>query len=205
MKSSRIKCTVRGFTIVETLVAISILLIGVSAAFSAAQSSLSATSAIKDRITAIFLAQEAMEMARNLKDQNLLAQNISGNESDPEWLEGFSGLGGAEPCSSATEADGFQGGTKCDYSFNTDGNTDLSFIECELSGCEPLNVLDVNGNSFYTHDPGTPSRFTREIYVKEFNVGSGGRREAQVAVTVTWPPNHEFSITNSFFNWFSPL
>lgn len=180
-----------GFTLVETLVAISILLVGVSAAFAAAQSGLSSTTAVKDRITAIFLAQEGMEMVRNLKDENLLMQNLSGGTADsPYWLSGMVGAGA--PCGVANS------GEKCDFNF-IDGNEDINFFDCNTTGdCPSLNIV---GNR-YTHQNGsTISKFTRNI---SFVVNeSGNKKEALVTVEVKWGA-HDIVVTNSLSNWFAP-
>lgn len=181
--------SLRGFTLIETLVAISILLIGVSAAFSAAQSGLSSTNAIKDRLTAIFLAQEAMEMARNIKDQNLLAQNVSGINTDPDWLSGLVGDDGC-PGIDDIEEEG------CDFNFIAGGAVDFERVT------DPLNVNTSTG--FYSYEQGAgivQSKFTRRVAVEELL--DGQQKEARVTVTVTWP-NGSFEITDSFYNWFAP-
>ena len=194
----------------ETLVAISILLIGISAAFSAAQSSLSATSAIKDRLTAVFLAQEAMEMVRNQKDQNLLMQNKpDGSDSNPFWLNG---LLQSDACAIKTS-----GGSDylCDYNFDFGGG--LSFINCSNTDNGDC-TLRVDTIGHYTHkgilDPGggdipfvtSVSKFSRTISLTEITSGPI-RREVLVTVTVYWSDHgteKSFAVTDSLFNWFAP-
>lgn len=81
----------KGFTLIETLVAIFVLLIAVSAAFSAATSSLQALFGAQNRTIAFFLAQEGSEFVKNWRDENsLLGQ---------EWDTGFS------ECSSGCQVD----------------------------------------------------------------------------------------------------
>lgn len=185
-----------GFTLVETLVAISILLVGVSAAFAAAQSGLSSTTAVKDRITAIFLAQEGMEMVRNLKDENLLEQNLSGDANSPYWLNGMVGAGA--PCGTVATP------TSCDFSFR-DNEPNIKFVTCDASNSNcKLNIGNFGaiGNR-YTHEPSATqiSKFTRNI---SFLVSeSGNKKEALVTVEVKWGA-HEIEVTNSLFNWFAP-
>lgn len=62
-----------GFTVIESLVAISILLLAVSGSFAAAQSSLQSSNFVKNRVTAYYLAQEGIEYIRHLRDNNGLA------------------------------------------------------------------------------------------------------------------------------------
>ena len=67
-----------GFTLVETLVAIAILLLAVAAPLSLATKSLNSSALSKQQIIASFLAQEAMEFIRNVRDENVL--------KDGNWL-----------------------------------------------------------------------------------------------------------------------
>lgn len=176
----------KGFTLVETLIAISILLVGVSAAFSAAQSGLSSTIAVKDRVAAIFLAQEAMEAVRNLKDSNLLAENNATppSNNNPHWLNGLANSG--DPCA---------GGASCDYDFNPN-HTLPAFIACNTS-C----FLRINSAGEYVHSSGTQSKFRRFITVEE--ISSGAPKEARVTVTVNWA-GQTVTVRDSLFNWFAP-
>jgi type II secretory pathway pseudopilin PulG len=54
------KTTHAGFTLLETLVAVSVLMIAITATFTAAQSGLSAAIEAKDQVVAFYLAQEAV-------------------------------------------------------------------------------------------------------------------------------------------------
>ena len=68
--SSRRKFTV-GFTLVETLVAISILMISVTGPLYYASESLKAAVYARDQITAFYLAQDAFEQIRKIRDDNI--------------------------------------------------------------------------------------------------------------------------------------
>ncbi len=70
----------RGFTLVETLVAVMLLSIAVVAPMTLAAKSLSSAYYARDQITAFYLAQEAIEALRSIRDQQILiiAQNPSG-------------------------------------------------------------------------------------------------------------------------------
>lgn len=74
-----------GFTLLEVLVAITVLAFAITATFTAAQSGLSAAENSKDQVVGFYLAQEAVEYIRNLRDDNaLLNESVSTN-----WLAGF--------------------------------------------------------------------------------------------------------------------
>lgn len=181
-----------GFTLVETLVAISIILVGLSGAFSVIQFGLSSSIAVKDRIISSFLAQEALEAVRNLKDSNVLKQNANGDAANPDWLSGVATADGSSGC----KTDGTVG---CDYNLN---DTATPFTQCSGS-CAALNV-DANG--IFSHASGAgsqASRFTRTIKIKELTPANPGEKEARVEVTVSWF-GHAFVVVENITNWFAP-
>ena len=62
-----------GFSLVESLVAISIVTLSITSATTIVQSSLQNASVVKARSTAVALANEGIEYARNLRDNGYLA------------------------------------------------------------------------------------------------------------------------------------
>ena len=72
----------KGFTIIESLIAISILVMAVIGATGAVQTGISSYIFSKDQIIAFYLAQEGFEQIRNIRDEN-------GLKSQP-WLTGLS-------------------------------------------------------------------------------------------------------------------
>lgn len=114
-----------GFTLLETLVAISILLLSISAPLTIASRGLAASFVARDQITAFYLAQDAIEFIRNTRDNNFL--------SDANWLNGFSDLIGAP--------------------FTVD-TIDGDMTPCPLGVCQALNYNDSNGfYSYGSGDP----------------------------------------------------
>lgn len=78
----------RGFTLIETLVAISILTVSVAAPLTLSSKGLAAAFFARDQVTAFYLAQEGVEFVRNTRDKNILTGN--------SWLSGFpSTVGGS--------------------------------------------------------------------------------------------------------------
>lgn len=71
----------KGFTLIETLVAITILAIAIVGPFFAVQSALLASYTARDQLIASSLAQEGAEYIRNVRDNNFLANRA--------WLFGL--------------------------------------------------------------------------------------------------------------------
>lgn len=69
----------RGFTLVESLVAISILLIGILSSFILVTRILAQALIIQDRLTASHLAQEGIELVRQIRDTNFIQQQTWNN------------------------------------------------------------------------------------------------------------------------------
>lgn len=63
--------TQSGFTIVETLVAITILMIAIAGPLSIASKSLNAALVARNQLIASYLAQESMEVIKNIRDNSL--------------------------------------------------------------------------------------------------------------------------------------
>lgn len=61
----------KGFTIIETLVAITILMIAISGPLTVSFKALNAAVSARDQMIASFMAQDAVEYARNIKDNNI--------------------------------------------------------------------------------------------------------------------------------------
>ena len=64
---------IKGFTLIESLVAIAILTLAVSGAFFTANRAIVAAGIARDQLTASFLAQEGIEYVRLLRDNAYLA------------------------------------------------------------------------------------------------------------------------------------
>ena len=68
----------RGFTLIETIVAVGIIVIGLVSALTLITNSLFYVSNIGDRLVAANLAAEGLEVARNIRDNNWI-QSLSWN------------------------------------------------------------------------------------------------------------------------------
>jgi type II secretory pathway pseudopilin PulG len=187
-----------GFTLIEALVAIGIVLLGVTAAFSSAQFGLSSTSAVRNRVTAMYLAQEAIEGVKNMKDSNVLKLS-AGVTPAPDWLDGINPNHTNMPCSSLSNQ-------TCGYDIGN-GATSGSFARCastpgSLQGCVVFSTSE-SGADLYQQKAttgGTDTGFVREIWVEE----TVDDAEARVTVVVRRPGTNfpPFRIESLIYNWF---
>jgi len=132
----------KGFTIIEIVVSIFILTVALVGIFTALSIVVIATSDSVDRLTATYLAQEGMEIVRNIRDTNWLKiKNEPGGGHS--WIDNL-GVNGANVCASGCEAD------YTDVSLHpTTGNY--------------LNLMD----GFYVYETTNPSetKFQRKIKI----------------------------------------
>jgi prepilin-type N-terminal cleavage/methylation domain-containing protein len=97
---------IHGFTLVETLVAIAVLLIVIIGPISAAQKGIQQAYYANEQLSAVFLAQEAIEAVRQLRDDRALEawDNLSANIDTSDWS--LSGCTGTGPFACAVTKDG---------------------------------------------------------------------------------------------------
>ncbi len=180
MKKNSLKKYSAGFTLVETLVAISILSLVTTATLTAVQSALTNTNTTKDKITAFYLAQEGMEFIKNIRDENTL--NIL-NGAGTSWLAGLSGAVG-DPCY-------FGKVCRIDSPAKT-----ITYCGMSLNSCPNLNQDTVS--KLYGYNGGWgPSAFKREIQFQQISPD-----EVTVLMTISWSSRgttDSFQVTESFF------
>ncbi len=163
--------TARGFTIVETLVAITVLMISVAGPLVVASKGLTAALYARDQMTASFLAQETMEVVKNAHDNNMADTSAS------TWLSYYQL--DSNQCTRANP---------CDASaIGASGNT----WNITSGASAPLALDDQNGygitgssdsifsRSFYLSDPASPDPNNPAPCTASLT-------ECSVIVTVSW-------------------
>lgn len=182
--------TKKGFTLIEALVAISILMIAIASPMLLAQKSLSSANLSKDQMIATFLAQDAIEAVKNIRDEIAINGSNTG-----DWLDKL------EPCVCDTNEEN----EICDFDIEDESLLpSLKFCTIDTisknwtdtikkgSATDGSNILKVKyipnldgTESFikydYTGDKQT--KFTRYINIQK--IGLDGN-EARVKVRVTW-------------------
>lgn len=167
----------KGFTIVESLVAIAILVVAVIGATSAVQTGLSSYTFSKDQITAFYLAQEGLEQLRNLRDENHL--------NELNWLAGIAQTA-SDPC---------YFGQACTVSPVETSAT----IRCTSIGSCPFLREDTTTGFFGYNSSWPLTKFKREIVLTSVNAS-----EVSAKVTVSWSKglvNRNFEARENILNW----
>ena len=184
----------RGFTIIETLVAIAILLLSIIGPLTIAEKGLASAETARQEITAFYLAQEAIEYVRNIRDTNAL-------QNGGQWLQNLneclktSGCGidvPDEPQSKQT--------TECKSS-----NQDCLLYQYVGTTIDPVDVNDPLYGIFGHRSTGgwKATEFTRKVYITEINEDT----EASTTVRVLWNTgsfgSRYLDLTEHMLNWYT--
>ena len=180
-----------GFTLIETLVAVSLLSIAIVAPMTLVSKSLATAYYARDQVTAFHLAQEAVETVRHVRDGNIL-RSVYGNSTD--LLSGIL----------LPEQD--------ERTFFISTLNDRA-VDCDQGICPPLQVKD----NFYgyrcslpTSDCGngegwTNSRFTRTVKAETVRREDGVPQEIRITVTVLWQTgsfqSRSVEISENLYRW----
>ena len=127
-----------GFSLIEVLVAISVLLLAVTATLTVAAKSISISADARDQVTASFLAEEGVEFIRNKRDTNIL--------SGQSWRQGLDPCFELEGCTTDTRA--------------LEGN---QIGQC-VDSCPALLFSDAG---VYGYELGDQTHFVREVRLTE--------------------------------------
>jgi prepilin-type N-terminal cleavage/methylation domain-containing protein len=178
-----------GFTLVETLVAVSIFSTTLVAVLVLLGQGIADTNYAKRKITAEYLAQEGIEYIRNIRDTYLLSDGASGWTNFNNKLRAGTGAG----CNSAAGCYFDPGST-----FSLMSEISMSHCTGNNDTCPQLTYNATTGE--YSYDvSGVSSGFTRKIQSDEVT-----GNETAISSTVYWMDgSNEYSVsfTESLFNW----
>lgn len=196
------KTSEKGFTVVEALVAISILLLSITGTFAVAQSSLKSTNYAKNKITAYYLAQEGIEQMRHLRDNNGL-EILKNRTEDISWLADFA-ENQDDPCYDGNECYVDSTGELLD----SEGNPLFGKpLRCPVEGCPLFYMNNVTGQFQYEQNSDkTLSSFSRVISVFRENGDpqDDGTNQIIVKVVVNWEQNgidRSVEVLENLYNW----
>ncbi len=180
----------RGFTLIEIMVVVGIFSMAMVAIFGLYTRNISVQARNKDFLTASMLAQEGLEMVRNVRDRNWLV--------DPAPPDGaFNSLIGKAN-------DDFI----IDYRVDPDPSNmiqDVDATSLDITG-DPNFLLYINSDGFYRHDTTvslTPTRFYRIIKVNDQSADTTNPY-VEFTATVQWRDKgvkHEYAASTLLYDW----
>lgn len=172
----------KGFTLVETLVAIFVLVIAVTGPMSAVVSSLKASFLARDQVVAFYLAQDVIEAIKNVRDKNYI------NNIPKYWLDGIL------PACLNTE-------NEC--SVDTSGlanSSNLSF-QNNCNDCE-LYLKNISVGTVFTYNSsGTKTKYSRKVYFEIIQPN-----ELKIKVEIEWSSRFggttkKIVVQENIYNW----
>ncbi len=171
----------RGFTLVETLVAITVMTLIIVGPYTLVQRVLQDSYLSRDQLTASALAQEGMEHVRLVRDSNYIYTIHAATER--EWLYGLDGTGGPDCITNTCAVDA----------------PASTAVTCSDTTCStrPLYVTST-GLYTLTSAGNTLTKFTRTVRITNISA-----TEAKVEVTVLWN-NHgprTYTLTEYIRDW----
>ncbi len=171
-----------GFTLVETLVAISIFTVSVLGLLSILSSGIASTSLIRNKIVASYLAQESVEYVRNIRDSAVLYA------ATPQegWDQFYNNV--VSTC----------GGNGCYLS-----DPDLLILTSCGTNCPHMLYQPTTGGYNYIPggvDSGFTNKITVQSYVGEGEIGD----EIKVSAEISWDQGigtQTVKFTDNLLNW----
>ena len=165
----------QGFTLLEMLFAVLIFSFALVSLTTIASKGVIATTTAKQQLTAQFLAEEALEVGRNVRDGNYL--------NGADWL---TILG------QCTET------IPCDVDYTTNPLTPV-LTTCN-GGCGQRQLYDIQGVFRPEPNGGTPTTFWRTLVIKP----AGTNNEKLMEATVHWKQktvDRALTLTTHIANW----
>ncbi len=163
--------TFRAFTLIETFVATSVLLISLVGPLSLAAQSLRSAYYARDQVTAFYLAQEAIEYVRAKRDQNYIAGAV--------WNAGDIGT-----CVNAV----------CNVDF-----VNFTHTVCPGGVCPPLFISSTN--KLFNTVSDTPSLFTRKLRILPVANNVDETTLEVTISWVSAGISRSFKLKENIFNW----
>jgi len=163
----------KGFTLLEALVAISILMVAVVAPITIAQKGLSSSIYSKNQMIASYLAQDAIEYIKNKRDQNVI------NDPAGDWLSGLEFCLEPDYCGIDT--------------IGTDGN---GFVQDN----EEISLTKTRTDGFYGYIPtdSDETNFKRKIIIEVHDIDGS---LTDVLTGLPLPPKYNEALVTVEVRW----
>lgn len=180
----------KGFTLVETLIAISIFTVSILSLLVVLSQGVASTNYAKQKIIASYLAQEGIEYMRNLRDTYVLFDATSPQTG---WDSFNTKLTNAN-CDQAAGC--YFDSSNVDYANNAQPMTNITLTPCSGGTCPNILFDDTNGK--YGYVSGNTSGFIRQINVTQV------ADQTKVYSKVYWVQGsgtYSIVLSESLFNW----
>lgn len=171
-----------GFTLLEVMIAITILTIGIGGSYVLIQQTLRGGNIAESKLIAYYLAQEGIEITRNIRDNNWLLKR----GSDVKWDEGIYRNGDDENICYE--------GCEVDY---------LSQELNPISGDGNYLRID-SANGFYNYDEGIQTKFKRKIFVSQESEIGVTDEILNIRCEVWWQVgilSQKVQVEENLYNW----
>ena len=160
-----------GFTLIELVIAIFILVVAIIGVYNSFSTVVILTAGASSRFTAAYLAQEGIEIVRNIRDNNWL--------NDRDWTTGLSDT--STDCSNGCEAD-YKTGT-------SSGPTLAPWVS-------DGNYLNIRDNTFYSYDNFGDIAATK--FKRKITITPAGTDVLKVSVLITWKEKEQEGCNSGF-------
>jgi len=187
-----------GFTLIETFVAITILLIAVLGPLTVLSRSIVSSTFAKNEITAYYLAQSSLEDVLNYQKSDLASCSGVDSCSDDVWLGDLTRCLDDTGCDISTNASTFQ------VSINTCNSNKCTFVKRTPDGVYS-SISNITANSSYGVNE-TSREFYRKVkIIPEDTDGDGKSDSAKVEVSIRWDNGvlgeRSFVLSTYIFNY----
>lgn len=166
----------RAFTLIETMIAVTILTLSIAGPLTAASRAIVAGEISRDQLTASYLAQEGIEYVRAMRDDEYLAlyPPPAGASADA-WVSFLNGTDSASitACRSTT--------CTLDPALPMGTGSGFSLSPCSGTACTPLYLA----NGIYTQQSGIPGS-GQTIFTRTVQAITLSSTEERIVSTVSW-------------------
>lgn len=168
------------FTLLETIIALTLIISAVTGPFTLATRSIFSAKFAKDKLTALNLAGEGIELVRAMRENNVLHTF--------DWRGAGCGAGTTPYCTNL--ADG---------SYQPDVFTVANGSQPPLAGASPQLLRFDSVTGFYSQSSGSITLFTRVI-----TISTPAANQMRVVSLVTWTQSgidRQARLQEVFYNW----
>jgi len=179
-----------GFTLIEVIIAIFLITVGITAVLLLITKTLGAMSLSFSQLKAAYLAQEGIEVVRNIRDTNWIDPAIT------DW-DNFLSKPGCQPVP-GNPLNPERGQCPLWYVINYDTTAPTEVAQGSN------NPLYLDGTDFYTHTGGTATPFFRHIEIDYIGDAVLDTTLMKVKSIVTWQhkgKDYEISAEEHLYNW----